>query len=229
MKAVQRHILSPSSSYQLDQALFPTRAELIGGNRLHDEAGRSAMQWPSRSLDLGVLALATKSASSHTVEGVPGRVQELNGTSWADRGHGGSSQLGVTGRTGVPDRSGVIGGLLVADLLSDLFVSFFLEGREELSGRLLGRDGVTFGDIAFDSATSSNVETTTLEPPVWATISECGVATPISSITLSIFGEGACSSHCFDLAFSSSSPQLRSFPSGGDGSSKFSLHGFLET
>jgi len=139
MIAVQRHIFTPKTNYQ---AFFPRGGELSGGKRLHEEVGRSAMQWPSTNFDLGVLVLSTKSASSQTVEGVPGRVQELNGTSWADRGQGGSNQLGVTGRAGVPARPGVggstmfppLGALLAADVLSALPLSFFLEGRLTVSG-----------------------------------------------------------------------------------------------
>lgn len=131
---------------------------------MHEEVGRSATHMPSTSLDLDLGVAITKSASSHTVEGVPGRVQDLNGISWADRGQGGSNQLGVTGRDDAPARPGVggsadvpidvprpgVGGsadgsmdlLVTGGLLSTAVTCFFLEGvlvqrgREFVPGRL---------------------------------------------------------------------------------------------
>jgi hypothetical protein len=101
-----------------------------------------------------------------------------------------------------------LGGLLTADLLEDLFVSFFLEGREELSGRLWGREGVTCGGGAIDSTTSSKADTAISELLIWVTISEHRFATPTSSTTLSVFDACAISSHCLDFIPSSRSPRV---------------------
>lgn len=100
----------------------------MGGKRLLDEAGLIETYCPSMNLYFGANA---KSASSQTVDGVPGRDQDWKGTSWAWRGHGGSKKDGVTGRV-VDSLPGVGGNSEVPSRKSDIPSRVGVDGRAAL-------------------------------------------------------------------------------------------------